>query len=304
MRADQIDELLSNLRPGDARRTSELFPPARRTEVFERILSTPRKRPSGQRGNLRQRGTLRRREGSDRRGPVILSTLGAAAVVVLVVLALLTSSAVRPTTAHGIAFRELADGAVIARVTDPFAADAQLKAAFAKHGFNITLKLLPVSPSIVGTVIYTSGAGIEPLQGGHCVSGGGACPIGLRISSEFTGHGYITLGRPARAGEVYESTASAFAPGEALHCSGLLGAQVAAALAKLRAERLAVQWREEVSSASLPASSRSLIINGRPPMQNYIWSADMIRQGRVSIWTEPTPWPATVRVGARFNQGC
>ena len=298
MRADPINELLSNLRAGDAHRTSELFPPARRTEVFERIVSEPRGRPSARRASFRRRG------GSGRRRPLVLSTLGAAATAVLVALALLTSSAVKPTTAHGVAFRELANGAIIARVTDPFAADAQLKAAFAKHGFNITLNLLPVSPSIVGTVIYTSGAGIEPLQGGHCLSGGGGCPIGLRISSEFTGQGYITLGRPARGEEVYESTASAFAPGEVLHCSGLLGAQVATALPKLRAKQLAVQWREEVSSTSLPASSRSLATTSRPPTQNYIWSADMIRPGRVAIWTEPTPWPATVRVGARFNQGC
>ena len=68
---------------------------------------------------------------------------------------------------------------------------------------------MPVSPSLVGTVVYISDNGgasaIQPLQGGPCVTGGGGCSIGVKIPATFTGQGYITLGRPAKPGETYES---------------------------------------------------------------------------------------------------
>ena len=146
----------------------------------------------------------------------------------------------------------------------PFAAKKQLDAAFAAHGLHIRVSLIPVSPSLVGTVVYLSDNGgsgaIQTLGRGPCITGGGACPIRVAISSHFTGNGYITLGRPAKTGESYASTASAFAPGEALHCSGLIGAKVSAARPTLHAHGLTVaQWR--AANKVIPAA----------PGQNYIW---------------------------------
>jgi len=92
-----------------------------------------------------------------------------------------------------------------------------------------------------------------------CVTGGGGpgnCPVGLKIPREFAGSGSIVLGRPAKAGEAYESTNSAFAPGESLHCSGLIGETVATALPKLAARGITVQWPAQASSApSQPATT-------------------------------------------------
>lgn len=72
----------------------------------------------------------------------------------------------------------IAPGDIIATVTDPFAAQKDLDAAFAAHGFNITVQLVPVSPSLVGALVATSqdtpGSVIEPLEGGTCVTGGEA----------------------------------------------------------------------------------------------------------------------------------
>jgi hypothetical protein len=232
--------------------------------------------------------------------------MGAAVAVAL----LATSSAVRPQTAAGaVAFRTVSGGEIVATVTDPFAAESQLKAAFAQRGFSITLKLIPVSPSLVGTVVYTSDNGgastIQPLQGGRCLNGGGGCAIGVKIPAGFTGQGYITLGRPARPGETYESQASVFAPGEALHCSGLLGARVATALSALQADNLAVEWRENTTETSTGGTSVSHSkTDTTAPSNNYIWDADMAAPGKVMIWTEPTPWPADNTHGAQFNRGC
>jgi hypothetical protein len=303
--SQNIVELVRDLRPADAGRVDELFPQGRRRELFEQIVSLERpiiaaparRRLAPSRRTRSWSSTIR-----GARRPALIWTLGAASVAAVVTALLITGSAVRPQSAAGaVAFRTAADGDIVATVTDPFAAESRLKAAFAEHGLDITVKLLPVSPSLVGTVVYTSDNGgasaIQPLQGGHCVTGGGGCAIGLKIPSTFTGQGYITLGRPAKAGETYESQASAFAPGELLHCSGLLGARVATALATLQADKLTATWRDDTASFSRTDTT--------PPTNNYIWDASMTTPGTIIIWTHPTPLPADLAANAqRYDQGC
>jgi len=296
-------ELVRGLRPEDAGRVDELFPPARRIELFEEIVSSDRPitAESARRRLTPSRHTRRRPSMIRRvRHPVLISSFGALAAVA-VAAGLIASSAMRPQAAGaGVAFRTVAHGDIIATVTDPFAAESQLKAAFAEHGLDITVNLLPVSPSLVGTVVFISDSGgasaIQPLQGGSCVTGGGACSIGLKIPATFTGSGDITLGRPAKPGETYESTASAFAPGEVLHCSGLRGARVAAALPILKADKLTVvRWREESNGA----------IDATAPINNYIVDADPIAVGTVMITIQPTPPPGYPAAYARaVNRGC
>jgi hypothetical protein len=208
-----------------------------------------------------------------------------------------------------VAFRAAADGDIVATVTDPFAAESRLKAAFVEHGLDITVNLVPVSPSLVGTVVYTSDNGgpsaIQPLQGGRCVTAGGGCAIGLKIPATFTGKGYVTLGRPAKPEEAYESQASAFAPGEALHCSRLLGARVATALPVLQAHNLSVEWRENITERSSDGSSFGHSqTDARPPANNYVWDANMMTPRSIMVWTAPTPWPADAAHGAAVNHGC
>jgi hypothetical protein len=298
-------ELVRGLRPEDAGRVDELFPPAQRIELFKEIVNSDRSITAepGRRRLTPSRHTrwwpsMIRRV----RRPVLISSLGAIAAVAVVAW-LIASSAVRPqAAAAAVAFRTGADGDIVATVTDPFAAQSRLKAAFAEHGLDITVNLLPVSPSLVGTVVFISDNGgasaIQPLQGGPCVTGGGGCTIGLKIPATFTGQGDITLGRPAKPGETYESTASAFGPGEVLHCSGLLGARVTAALPILQADKLTVQWREKATGA----------IDATAPTSNYIRGADPIAPDTVMIWTQPTPLQGRTSLPAAFksalDQGC
>jgi hypothetical protein len=296
-------ELVRGLRPEDAGRVDELFSPAQRIELFEKIVSSDRSitADSGRRRLTPFRRTrwwpsmIRRA----RRPVVLISSLGVVAAVAVAAW-LIVSSATQPqAAAAGVAFRTGADGDIVATVTDPFAAKGELNAAFAEHGLDITVNLLPVSPSLVGTVVSISDSGgasaIQPLQGGRCVTGGGGCSIRLRIPATFTGQGDITLGRPAKPGETYESTASAFAPGEVLHCSGLRGARVATALPILQRDKLTVQWREQSTGA----------FNATAPTRDYIRDADPSAPGTVIIWTQPTPPAAFPAAYARaLNKGC
>ncbi len=299
-------ELLRELRPGDAKRVDELFPAERRITLLDAIMSGG---PGVDAIDRRQVGVRRRRllgSGySPLRRPLALSSVGAAAAGTIAAVVLSTTSGVSPAPAQAVAFRTTASGDIVATVTNPFAAQAQLNAALAKHGLKVTVSLLPVSPSIVGTVLYVgeSGAGdqIKALQGGHCLTGGGGCPIGIQIPNDFAGEGSITLGRPAKAGEQYESAASIFAPDEPLHCSGLLGARVSTALPALRAHNLAVvQWREDAEDAGVSHS----VTDTTAPLRNYMWNAELIEPGKVRATTAPTPWPNNPGAGSDFNNGC
>lgn len=138
-------------------------------------------------------------------------------------------------------------GYIIVKVRDPLADPARYNAEFARHHLDIRLTMVPVSPSLVGTLVYMGNSqGASPIMPitaqGRCFTGGGgsACPVGVRIPVGFHGNAQLTFGRAARPGEQYESTASAFAPGEALHGMSIKGETVAQVLVALRARHVGV----------------------------------------------------------------
>lgn len=233
-----------------------------------------------------------------RRSPRRFAALSVAAgtVAILALGVMLGSTLIGSPEAAGLAFRS-EDGYIVAEVTDPMAATEQLSAAFAEHGLDIDLQLVPVSPSIVGTVVAIGEegtGGIETLQGGTCVTGGGGCPIGLRIPADYEGDADITLGRDAEPGEQFLSAADGFGPGEALHCSGLLGATVEDALEAIDARALTAVWRLSDGSDVDPATVSDYFVTEAIP-----WAG-----GEVLMWvaTEPVTPPAEYLQA--INQDC
>jgi hypothetical protein len=300
---DHMILVLESLRPEDTLRTSEIFPPERRVAILAAAMDSPQRTPLD---GSPARPVPGKPSARVARSPVRLIVLAVAALIAVVVLASgLPGGGARlgPAPATGaVVFRARESGVIVALVKEPYAAQSRLDAAFAGHGFDIQVSLLPVSPSLVGTLIYVSeeGEAIRPLGHGPCLTGGGGCAVGVTIAADFSGKGYITLGRPARPGEGYESQASAFAPGEPLHCSGLLGAHVSDAVGVLSAHRLTATWREDESQGR---SSKSQTLSA-PPMANYIWEATLSAAGAITVWTEPTRWPADGAHGAQANVGC
>jgi hypothetical protein len=261
-------------------------------QLFSAIVSTPRlaQEPSAQRRPRGQRTSPRRR----RRVLVPVTALAATVGGVAALVAGLSTTA-RPAAAAVLFTRQGPD--IIATITNPEADTKTLHAEFARRGFDIDLHLLPVSPSLVGTVVYIGSDGSSPidsLQGGSCVTGGGGCPIGVRIPGSFSGHADLSIGRPARGREEYSSTATAFGPGESLHCTGLLGAPVANAVPILAARGLTAEWRIEPPLAKTPAGSSPVSAApdkrvAKPPVGLYIVGADPTDPGRVIITTSATP---------------
>ncbi|MFD8560214.1 hypothetical protein ACWDOR_23430 [Streptosporangium canum] len=106
--------------------------------------------------------------------------------------------------------------------TNPEVYESQLRGV----GLDISLRLIPASPSLVGLISPDSSVPdgsispnkIETIdQPGQCDRRSG-CPIGLKIPKDFTGSAEVTLGREGRPGEEYQIITGIDSPGEPLHC--------------------------------------------------------------------------------------
>jgi hypothetical protein len=175
-------------------------------------------------------------------------------------------------------------------VRDPLADPARYRAEFARYHLDITLTLVPASPSIVGTVVFigqsAGSRALTPITArGRCVeaSGTSACPVGVRIPARFRGNAQLTFGRAARPGEQFESSASAFAPGEAMHGMTVSGQRVAQILAQLRQRQVTVaQFRIEGGGENRSASG--------VPGSYFVTDAVPWAPHQVLLFVSPT-WP-------------
>jgi hypothetical protein len=167
---------------------------------------------------------------------------------------------VGPAKAEALSFSEHG-GYIDVIVRNPVAGEKTYRAEFAAHHLDITLSLVPVSPSLVGTLVYGGGngndGGITTITAkGRCwtAGGGSECPVGVRIPDGFHGGAQFVFGRAARPGEQYESTGLVTAPGEAMHGLNYRGKTVAAVLGLLRARHVTVGAVRSMSACGkLPA---------------------------------------------------
>lgn len=223
-----------------------------------------------------------------RSGRHVVRTLAlAAALAAAVAVVWVGTSTVHPRQAAAVTF-SAKDGYVFARVTDPTASKAELDAAFAQHGFDITVNLIPVSPSVVGTVPslqedhQAQQHEIKRVYDTSCYTEGGGwhCPIGILIPSDFVGHAVIDIGRPAQPGERYDMGNNAFLPGEPLHCANLPGMTVDQAIPVLQQLGIRPIWRSsdrsiDTASGIDPSTIGSLFVQdesaGVSPGVVWIW---------------------------------
>lgn len=311
-RSDRIDATVAKLDPvADEELTSLSQSPAAQA-LFEEVVSVqPNETNNEERGALGARHPHWRSR---------LAWACAAGVVVAAAVLGIALTLHNPAPAAAAVEFRTSGNYIVAIVVNPYAATQQLDAAFAAYGLDITLKLVPVSPSLVGGVVYMdepSGASaIETLPSSTREAPGGPLQVGLRIPIDFKGHADIDLGRAARPGEAYVSTGDAFAPGEALYKSGLLGMRVSAAELKLKALGLSAEWRDErltggagvglptpvasataspgtaasptpaTSSSPTPTSGESVTVSPQQIPNNWVTGAVPLAPGKVLIFTQ------------------
>jgi hypothetical protein len=188
-------------------------------------------------------------------------------------------------------------------VLNPLADPKRYRAEFARYHLDISLSLVPASPSIVGTLVEESvssgpaGAELKPITAkGRCVtgSGGNVCPVGVFVPIDFRGSASLVFGRAARPGEQYESAAQADGPGEAMYGLHYQGKTVAAVLAMLAKRGITVpQWRVQPAGQCFMESRRSV------PGDWLVYDAVPWAPGQVLLWAAkslPVPMCSAVRV--------
>jgi hypothetical protein len=185
-------------------------------------------------------------------------------------------------------------------VTNPLADARKYRAEFARYGLDISLRLVPASPSLVGTLVHFQGApAIRPISAvGKCWTGGSGnvCPVGVRVPIDFKGQADLVFGRAARPGEPYETTAAVTAAGEAMHGLTYDGKTVAQVLAMLRRRQVTVP------SYRVSDSPCHTAVRRRVPGSWYVYSAVPWAPGQVLLWASKTwPLPAlgTCTIGGR-----
>jgi hypothetical protein len=173
-------------------------------------------------------------------------------------------------------------------VRNPVADATRYRAEFAEHHLDISLSLVPASPSLVGTLVYESGPSsgpqIVPITAkGKCWTGGGGniCPVGVRVPLRFRGAAYLVFGRAARPGEVYQTTAPASAPGEVMHGLHFVGKTVAQVLAMLAPRHVRVN-HYRVQEKCLNNSQKTV------PGSWRVYDADPWEAGQVVLWVTRT----------------
>jgi len=178
-------------------------------------------------------------------------------------------------------------------VRNPLADPERYRAEFARYHLDISLRLVPVSPSIVGSVVYDSypvedASQIVPITAvGRCFAGGGGnvCPVGVRVALRFRGAATLVFGRAARPGEQYASSGQVTAPGEAMHGLHFAGQRVAAVLRMLARRDVTVpQWRVQLTNGCTTVSRRTV------PGSWYVDQAVPWAPGQVLLWASSS-WP-------------
>jgi hypothetical protein len=219
-RYDHIDDAVAKLgRASDDQLVSLSRSPAAQAlfedvvaiDELQRASDAPLRSPSLHAGRPRRRARF------------ALAATAAAVVAVAAGFAFAAAVHHAPPAPAPVAFRN-SGGYIVATVVNPNAAAPQLQAAFAAHNLNIHLKLAPVSPDMVGSVVYMGTMGpseIGTLSSAGSAGSGGSQPIGLLIPAGFKAYANIVLGRAARPGEIYRSPGGALNGMRLLEASGV-----------------------------------------------------------------------------------
>ncbi|MEV4060977.1 hypothetical protein [Nonomuraea dietziae] len=115
------------------------------------------------------------------------------------------------------------DGYYVIQVKDLRADPAEYQAQLKALGLDVSLRLVPATPGLVGELMATSPSNevikefktIDRL--GPCDKLG-SCPTGLKIPVGYKGTASVDLNREAEPGEEYFASTSFDAKGEPMHC--------------------------------------------------------------------------------------
>jgi hypothetical protein len=244
-----INEIVKDLEP--AHRVPPMGDGTR--ELLAEITAVPRE-PGPAASPGRRRRAIRRR--------IAVPLVAALAAAVLIAGWLLPGTSLGPRPAAALDVKRDGDYYVIT-VKDLFADPARYETQLRDLGIDISLKVVPVSPSLEGSIfppfdMRINGLSfdemsrrsdlISPIESPGACGRADSCTIGLKIpvdykpykDARFKGESAIGLGRKARPGERYQSFGQLNNPGEPLECVDFVNKPVSQVTNLLRERHLTV----------------------------------------------------------------
>jgi hypothetical protein len=180
------------------------------------------------------------------------------------------------------------NGYITVIIRNPYVDSSWYNADFARHHLDIKLSLIPASPTFVGAIeemsVDSSATDREITminKPGSCGLDGNGCTIGFKVPVSFHGQASMAIGRPARPGEQYATTGSAFSPGEILY--GLKDQVYGRPLSQV----LALFARHHVTVAVCRGPSNTNINPSTAPGNWYVQDVLPWAPGQVIIWVGP-----------------
>jgi hypothetical protein len=290
---DQVLELVARTATITDTELAERPLGAQRERTFERIVASAARQETDPRDRFVPRiRTFPRR-----------AALAVAGASVLIVAVIVGQGVVSPTKAKAAGVYIVRHGGHIdAMIDDPRAPAASMEEAFAKAGLEVTVDVIPASPSLAGTITFIdTPSSFEPIYApeGSCLlpGGGTRCVIGMRVPADFSGSASIQVNGTPPAGQLYDSVNDALAPGEVLHCSGVRGMTVADAVPILRRLGVTPIWRTYDEGDTADGVTEASIEN------EHILDALPRSQGTVYLWVQPSP-PSPSAYYDALNRGC
>ncbi|MFC4060869.1 hypothetical protein ACFOWE_21410 [Planomonospora corallina] len=292
----EIDRLVAGIAPAPG---PGMTPGAR--ELFDEITAAPAVAPARRRRWWAPGAPVRTAGARRRRWAALPVAAGAAALGMAVTWSLPGALGPSPASA-ALDIRRDGDHYVIT-VKDLFADPEMYERELKARGLDITLKLLPTSPTGVGSILVFNDmdrlrAGepvpkdgpITAIENGPCERPGG-CPTGVRVPVGFEKKAQITLGRAARPGEAYMIRPLLEMPGEPLHCVGYVNKTVAEVTAMLREHGVEPEFTSFTDAGpSVPGGW-------------YVHDGVMAAAGRAIVLAGPEPNPAPRPVGEFCPRG-
>jgi hypothetical protein len=132
------------------------------------------------------------------------------------------------------------------RLANVLADPEAIRQALSQRGLNVKIQFIPSSPSLVDKEVasYETPGGDRRVRWTYRqASSVEGDLVTVRVPLDYQGELGIAIGRRARPGEQYQSSAlSAQLPGEALHCADIEGKRIGDILPILQQRHLRARW--------------------------------------------------------------
>jgi hypothetical protein len=231
-----------------------------------------------------------------RRAATAVRRLAAVTAVAVVALAIATAVELRTAEPAGAGVEVThAGGDITVRLTDLEHRPAVIERALREAGIDAHVVAEPAGPSRVGLFLASRGRGALPSELRPLDEDDVFFPAFV-IPEGWTGRLDLEVGRPARRGEQYVRYSDAFAPGEPLHCSGLLGRSATAAAAHLPAAARGVRFQALGPGSSVPVDLTPADVGPSPFAHYVVAGAIAVSPTSVVVTVTPTgesPQPAS-----------